>query len=47
MRRILAFMLAGLVLASCGVDGQPIRPEPKKAGVSVTGTARIGVAGGL
>lgn len=37
----MTMMLAVLgVVAACGVDGPPERPEP---GVSVTGEARMGV----
>jgi len=49
MTRILALCLAALTLAACGVDGAPIRPtgdEPATTGVSVSGTAQIGIAGG-
>lgn len=40
---------AALLLAACGVDGKPVRPEPepeRTTGVRVTGTAEFGVAGG-
>ena len=37
-------LIAGLALAACGVDGEPV---PKSDGVSVTGTAKIGVSGTL
>ena len=47
MKRILALVLVALTLAACGVDGEPIRPEPKETGVTVSGTAKIGVAGSL
>lgn len=38
-------LLAGL--SACGVDGRPTAPEPRPApGVSITGTAEIGITGG-
>lgn len=37
-------ILAVLALAACGVDGEP---EPKSDGISVSGTAKIGVSGTL
>jgi predicted small secreted protein len=42
MRPILA--LAFLVLAACGVDGEP---EPVSGGITVSGEAKIGVRGTL
>ena len=38
-----------LLLAACGVDGPPVRPEPEtpKPGVTVSGDARIGVVTAL
>ena len=41
-------MLAVLTgLTACGVDGRPTAPEPRPAaGLSVTGTAEIGIAVG-
>ena len=44
-------MIPGLVmtalLAACGVDGVPSHPDPTpQAGLTVTGTAEIGVTGG-
>lgn len=45
--RPLAAMLVLAVLAACGADGEPERPEPRPApGVTVTGTVEFGVAGG-
>ena len=49
MIRMVTLCLAALTLAACGVDGAPTRPTddtPAKPGVSVTGTAEIGIAGG-
>ncbi|MGB5557152.1 MAG: hypothetical protein WBN04_03965 [Paracoccaceae bacterium] len=49
MIRTFALCLTALTLAACGVDGAPIRPTddtPAATGVSVTGTAQIGIAGG-
>ncbi len=45
MRLILALSLLSLA-AACGVDGAP-RPPAEKPGLTVTGTARVGVAGTL
>ena len=45
-RVLLATALLGW-LAACGVDGPPERPEPRPgAGITVTGSAEIGVTGG-
>ncbi|MBE2277922.1 MAG: hypothetical protein IAE87_16685 [Rhodobacteraceae bacterium] len=45
MRLILALALVSL-FAACGVDGAP-QPPTEKPGLTVTGTARFGVAGEL
>ena len=50
MNRLLALACLAL-LPACGVDGPPIPPsqvpaEPQQSGVSITGTAEIGVVGG-
>jgi len=39
-----ALMLIG-ILAGCGVDGAPVPPEPKKTGVTMTGTLKTGLTG--
>lgn len=42
-------VLAGLaVLAACGVDGPPTRPDKKErsTGIFISGTAEIGITGG-
>lgn len=45
-RALLATALLGF-LTACGVDGPPERPEPRPTpGITVTGTAEIGVTGG-
>jgi predicted small lipoprotein YifL len=45
-RGLFAVALLGF-LAACGVDGPPERPEPRPApGITVTGSAEIGVTGG-
>jgi predicted small lipoprotein YifL len=45
--RTLAALLALAALTACGVDGEPERPEPRPAqGVTITGTAEMGIAGG-
>ena len=47
MIRVLAATVALALLASCGADGEPERPEPRPAqGVSVSGSVEIGVSGG-
>ncbi len=43
-RTIAGLMLIGF-LAGCGVDGAPVPPEPKKTGVTVTGTLKTGLTG--
>lgn len=47
MKLIAALVGLGL-LAACGVDGPPTRPEKKETplGLSITGTAEIGITGG-
>lgn len=37
-------LLAALVLAGCGVDGEP---EPKGPGIAISGEATIGISGTL
>jgi hypothetical protein len=45
--RTLAAILVLVALSACGVDGNPERPEPRPAqGVSMSGTATVGVVGG-
>lgn len=49
MRVIALLMLASVVLAACGADGAPQRPEPaeepaRSGGVTVSGTVGIGVS---
>ncbi len=49
MNKVLALCLTALTLAACGVDGAPIRPTndaPAETGVSISGTATVGVTGG-
>lgn len=40
-------ILSVLILTACGVDGEPERPEraTPAPGLSITGTASIGIAG--
>jgi hypothetical protein len=46
--RLVAAALALGLLAACGVDGAPERPEPRPApGVTISGTVSVGVAGTL
>jgi len=42
MRALILFSL--MALAACGVDGAP---EPVEPGITITGQAKIGVAGTL
>lgn len=46
MKRAAAFALV-LLAAACGADGPPEPPEPDapRTGVSVSGTATIGISG--
>jgi hypothetical protein len=47
LRMIAATVALGL-LAACGADGEPERPEPRPAaGVSIGGTVSVGLAGTL
>jgi hypothetical protein len=47
MMRVLTAVVALALLASCGADGEPERPEPRpSAGVTLSGGVAIGVAGG-
>lgn len=45
-----ALFLLALLLAGCGVDGPPVRPEPEaeplEPGLHVSGRVEIGVTGG-
>ncbi|WP_267134627.1 hypothetical protein [Pseudotabrizicola formosa] len=40
MRRVLGMVAVLSMLAACGADGAPERPQP---GVTMTGDARVGV----
>jgi hypothetical protein len=45
--RVLAALLVLATLTAGGADGAPERPEPRPAqGVTITGTAEMGIAGG-
>ena len=46
--RAAAFMTL-ILLAGCGADGAPSAPEPERprTGVSISGSATIGVSGGF
>ena len=47
MRLLAITMAALLALAGCGADGEPEPPAPKPApGLTISGTAEIGVSGG-
>ncbi|WP_298295812.1 argininosuccinate lyase [uncultured Litoreibacter sp.] len=44
MKQVIALITLA-TLAACGVDGEPVKPEPKpKPGISITGRAEIGIA---
>ncbi len=47
MKFLMALGFASL-LAACGVDGAPTRPEGKstKPGINITGKAEVGIVGG-
>ncbi len=43
----LALLAALALLAGCGVDGAPERPESNPpVGVTISGTAEVGISGG-
>lgn len=43
----LLFLIVPLVLAACGADGPPLAPSvAAQQGLSVSGEAQVGVAGG-
>ena len=47
MRLLAITMAALLALAGCGADGEPEPPAPKpEPGLTISGTAEIGVSGG-
>ena len=47
MTRLIPALMVAALLAGCGVDGAPTRPEQRPAaGVSLSGTAEIGITGG-
>ncbi|PCH97292.1 MAG: argininosuccinate lyase [Rhodobacteraceae bacterium] len=44
MMRILAVMIAGAVLMSCGVKGDPLPPKTQKTtNLTVSGTVDVGI----
>lgn len=46
-KALISLMIAGF-LAGCGVDGAPIKPEPKaKTGLTFSGQVSVGVSGTL
>ena len=48
MKRALIFVILGIALTACGVDGPPTAPEPKaNTGVTVSGQVSVGVSGTL
>ena len=52
MTKLASAVIAALLVAGCGVDGAPIRPQAKtelqpEPGLSVSGEARIGVVTSL
>ncbi len=45
MRNLILLGTLAVVLAACGVDGEPTPPEPQpEPGITITGTAQIGMA---
>jgi len=48
-RAPLALAFALLLLAACGADGEPERPDPRPAtsGIAITGQASAGIRGSL
>jgi hypothetical protein len=45
--RLIAATLALALLAACGADGEPERPDPRPTTVTVGGTVSVGVSGTL
>jgi|AntRauMFilla1563_2_1112583.scaffolds.fasta_scaffold233815_2 hypothetical protein len=46
MKRLITLAMLTGFLAACGVDGEPTPPEPHaQTGLTITGTAEIGIAG--
>jgi len=46
MTRLMPALLVTALLAACGVDGEPTRPEQRPTpGLTVSGTAEFGIAG--
>ncbi|SFR33077.1 argininosuccinate lyase [Litoreibacter janthinus] len=46
MKYTITLVAAALMLAACGIDGEPSTPEPaakSKTGISITGRAEVGV----
>ncbi|MBF9050905.1 argininosuccinate lyase [Roseobacter sp. HKCCD9010] len=47
MIRLIAPILMLGLLAACGVDGDPIPPEPPvEPGITISGTVEAGITGG-
>jgi len=48
MKPACALLIAAFALAACGVDGDPVQPDPVDGtqGVPVTGSATVGMAVG-
>lgn len=49
LKQALGWLVLAVLLAGCGVDGAPIPPDDREApetGISISGSAEIGVTGG-
>ncbi len=47
MIRIVCTLTALILLAACGVDGEPTHPEPRpEPGITLTGSVEVGIVGG-
>lgn len=46
MSRLILTILALGFLTACGADGAPVKPTPKSSGITLSGSAQIGIVYG-